>query len=146
MNSLFGACWLGSTHTDGSTTAAWPQNSSYVADGKYISLVLYRVAVNNTHERQNTVSINVCRLLTPVSSEKTRYPAVCVNSHRTKTQHCSCEKATFQLHVLNCSCTATTMLLYQTLFSIEIESLQLFWRPSRLQVAVHIGVQPTATS
>ena len=34
----------GSTHTDGSTRWIRRQNSSYVADGKYVPLVLYRNA------------------------------------------------------------------------------------------------------
>ena len=57
----------GSTHTDGSKTTACPQNSSYVVDNKYISLVLYRVAINNSHELQNAVCISACCRLTPVS-------------------------------------------------------------------------------
>ena len=144
----------GSTHTDGSTTAAWPKNSSYVAYVKYISLVLYRVAVSNSHERQNAVGISVCRRLTPVSSAKKTLsstgPAVCVNSQRTKTQRSRCKNATLQLHVLNCSWTATSMLLLQTPSSTEIEvcryldalvdcRLSSTWACSQLQLAVDFG-------
>ena len=51
-----------------------------------ISLVLYRVPISNSHERQNAVGISVRRRLMPVSSAKKRYPAVSVKSHRTTTQ------------------------------------------------------------
>ena len=67
---LTGPLW--STYTDCSTTTAWPQNSSYVVDGKHISLVLYRVAVSNSHKRQNSVGTSVCRRLTLVSSTHTQ--------------------------------------------------------------------------
>ena len=59
---------------------------------------------------------------------KKRYPAVCVNSNKTKTQRdvartrrCSCENKTLQLRVLKCSWMAITMLLLQTPFSTEVK-------------------------
>ena len=64
---LPGACTfscLWSTLTDGSTTAACPRNSSNTANGKYISKVLYRIAVSNSHERQNAVGTSDCIRLT----------------------------------------------------------------------------------
>ena len=53
--------------------------------------------------------------------QKKNYPTVGVNTRRTETQRCRCKNAKLQLRVLNCSWTATTMLLLQTLFSTEIE-------------------------
>ena len=87
---------LGSTHTNGNAASGWPQNSSHVADGKYISLVLYRVAVSNSHKRQNAVCISICRRLTPVSSTKKKTLSSSRCQHRAKTQRCSCEIATLQ--------------------------------------------------
>ena len=83
---LFLTYLLVSTHTDRRVTV----NSNYVAEGKYILLVLYRIVLSNSHERQNAVSISVCRRLTSISSAKNRYRAVGVNSHSTKTLRCSC--------------------------------------------------------
>ena len=81
--------------------------------------------------------------------KKKRNPAVGVNSHRTKTQRCSCENATLQLCVLNCNWMARTMLL-QTPFSSEIEVCRYLdalvdcwlpstWASSQLQLAVDFG-------
>ena len=97
---------LWTTHTDGSITAAWPQNSRYLADGKYISLALYRVAVSHPHERQNAYGISVCRRLTPVSSAKKNvihHQSVLTHTGRkrkvavAKTQGCRCENARLPL-------------------------------------------------
>ena len=97
-------------------------------------------AVSNSHERQNAVGISVCR----------HYSAVGVNSCRTKTQCCHCENAKLKLRVLNCSWTATTMLLLQTTFSAEIQVCRYLdalvdcwlpstWACSQLELAVNIG-------
>ena len=52
---------LGSIYTDGSTTAAWPQISSYAADAKYISLVLHRIAVSNSHHWVALIDAGIIR-------------------------------------------------------------------------------------
>ena len=85
--------------------------------GKYVSLVLYRVPVSNSHERQmQSVPSKNAGIIS-----KKRRPAVGVN---TQDQNATVQlrERDVQLRVLNCSWTTTTMLLLlQTPFSTKIE-------------------------
>ena len=82
---------------------------------------------------------------------KKRYPAVCVNSIKTKTQRCSWENATLQLRERDVAVACAQMQLEghnNASSSNSIlnwsKSLPLSWLPSQLKAAVYLGVQPTS--
>ena len=111
---------FGFTHTDGMLATAWRQNSSRVADNKYIPLNYYSIAWSNSHGRQFAVDNSDCRRLTPVWATK-------------KTLTCSCVVATAgRRFFCRPAATASTLLIPRS-------SLPLSCRPSRLQVAVDLG-------
>ena len=102
-------------------------------------MVLYRNAVSNSHERKNEVCISIWYL-----PQKTLSSSLC--------QYTQDENATFQLreHDVAVVCAQQQLNDHNNVFSSNSIlnwdwNLPLSWRPRRLQVAVHLGGQKTAT-